>query len=243
MGIFTDFLAIIIGSLLGLLIGKKFKENMRNIIMDCIGLFIIISGIKSTLNSNRDITVLIYLITGSIIGQIIDIDLQIKKLSTFVENKFSEISSVSYKNKNLVDSVENKEEYSNFAKGLSVTTILYCVGAMAIVGPITSGLTGDNKIMNIKAILDGITGIVFASIYGIGVIFSAISAFLYQGTIYLFARQIKSFLTPNAISDLNFLGGIMICALGINVVLKKNIKVANMIPAIFIPIIVEIFVK
>ena len=84
MGIFTDFLAIIIGSLLGLLIGKKFKENMRNIIMDCIGLFIIISGIKSTLNSNRDITVLIYLITGSIIGQIIDIDLQIKKLSTFV---------------------------------------------------------------------------------------------------------------------------------------------------------------
>ena len=243
MGIFTDFLAIIIGSLLGLLIGKRFKESMRNIVMDCIGLFIIISGVKSTLSSNRDITVLIYLIIGLIIGQIIDIDLQIKKLSTFVENKFSKISSVSYKNKNLVDSVENKEKDSNFAKGLSVTTILYCVGAMAIVGPINSGLTGDNKIMNIKAILDGITGIVFASIYGVGVIFSAISAFLYQGTIYLFARQIKSFLTPTAISDLNFLGGIMICALGINVVLKKNIKVANMIPSIFIPIIVEIFVK
>ena len=89
---------------------------MRNIIMDSIGLFIIISGVKSTLESNRDITVLIYLIVGAIIGQIINIDLQIKKLSIFIENKFSRISSISYRNKNSLNSVENEEKEFNFAK-------------------------------------------------------------------------------------------------------------------------------
>ncbi|MDO5088323.1 MAG: DUF554 domain-containing protein [Leptotrichiaceae bacterium] len=240
MGIITDFLAIIAGSLLGLIIGNKFKENLRNIIMDCISVFIIISGVKNTLNSGRDIIVLIYLIVGSIIGQIIDIDLQIKKLSIFVENRFSKVSSVSVKSEN---SLESEEKNSNFAKGFSITTILYCVGAMAIIGSINSGLTGDNRILNIKAILDGTTAIIFASVYGIGVMFSAFSALLYQGIFYLFASHIKSLLTPQAVSDLNFLGGIMICALGINVLLKKNIKVANMLPSLFIPIIVGIFLK
>ena len=224
-------------------IGNKIKESMRNIIMDSIGLFIIISGVKSSLESNRDITVLIYLIVGAIIGQIIDIDLQIKKLSIFIENKFSRISSISYRNKNSLNSIESEEKEFNFAKGFSVTTILYCIGAMAIMGSINSGLTGDDKILNIKAVLDGATAIVFASIYGVGTIFSAFSALIYQGLFFLFARQIKDFLTPNAITDLNFLGGIMICGLGINIVLKKNIKVANMLPSIFIPIIVEIFVN
>ena len=253
MEIITNFLAILVGSIFGLIIGNKIKESIRNIIMDSIGLFIIISGVKSTLESNRDITVLIYLIVGAIIGQIINIDLQIKKLnmetelnktcSIFIENKFSRISSISYRNRNSLNSVENEEKEFNFAKGFSVTTILYCIGAMAIMGSINSGLTGDDKILNIKAVLDGATAIVFASIYGVGTIFSAFSALIYQGLFFLFARQIKDFLTPNAITDLNFLGGIMICGLGINIVLKKNIKVANMLPSIFIPIIVEIFVN
>ncbi len=242
MGIITDFIAILAGSIFGLIIGNKVKESMRNIIMDSIGLFIIISGVKSTLESNRDITVLIYLIIGVIIGQVLDIDLQIKKLSVFIENRFSRILSISYRNKNSLNSVESEEKEFNFAKGFSVTTILYCIGAMAIMGSINSGLTGDDKILNIKAVLDGATAIVFASIYGIGTIFSAFSALIYQGLFFLSARQIKDFLTPNAITDLNFLGGIMICGLGINVVLKKNIKVANMLPSIFIPIIVEIFI-
>ena len=94
MGIITDFIAILAGSIFGLIIGNKVKESMRNIIMDSIGLFIIISGVKSTLESNRDITVLIYLIIGVIIGQVLDIDLQIKKLSVFIENRFSRILSI-----------------------------------------------------------------------------------------------------------------------------------------------------
>lgn len=231
MGNLINFIAIIIGSLVGFFVGHKFKEEMKNIVMDCTGLFIIIVGIKSTINSSRDIIVLIYLIIGSVIGQIIDIDLKLKKLGLFLEKKFS----------SLIKSSEDRESEKSFAKGFSTATILFCTGAMAIVGSIDSGLTGNDTTLNIKAILDGTISIIMTSLYGIGVIFSAISVFIYQGFFYLFASYLKPYLTENTISDINFLGGIMVMAIGINLLLKKEIKIANMLPALFIPIVMEVF--
>ena len=232
MGNIFNFIAIIIGSLLGFLIGHKFKESMKNIIMECSGLFIIIIGIKSTINSNRDIIVLIYLIIGSILGQLIDIDLKLKNFSLFLEN------NINFLNKKKLNGIKSEK---SFSKGFSTATILFCTGAMAIVGSIKSGLTGDNTTLNIKAILDGTLSIVLTSLYGIGVLFFFISVFLYQGFFYIFANQIKPFLTEQTISDISFLGGIMVTAIGINLLFKKNIKIANMLPALFIPIVIEIF--
>lgn len=229
MGLITNFLSIIIGGILGLLIGKKFNENIKNIIVDCAGIFTMVMGIKSALLAEKDIMILIYLIIGAVIGQLINIDKRIKDFSQFLENKFVKKESNSL----------NKE--NSFAKGFSTATILYCVGAMAILGSINSGLTNDNTILNIKAILDGVISIVLTSIYGIGVIFSAVSVFIYQGIFYLFASQIKDYLNPQAISELNAVGGILVLAIGINMVLKKDIKTANMLPAIFIPLLVSIF--
>ena len=160
MGLITNFLAIIIGGILGLTIGKKFKEDIKNIIVDCAGIFIMVIGIKSALVAQKDIMILIYLIIGAVIGQLINIDKRIKDFSQYLEDKF----------------VKEKNSLSNeksFAKGFSTATILYCVGAMVILGSINSGLTNDNTILNIKAILDGVISIVLTSIYGIGVIFSA----------------------------------------------------------------------
>jgi len=124
----------------------------------------------------------------------------------------------------------------------SKATILFCTGAMAIVGAINSGLTGDDTTLKIKAILDGVISIVITSLYGIGVMFSAVSVFIYQGFFYLFANYLKPYLTEKTISDINFLGGIMVMAIGVNLLLKKEIKIANMLPALFIPIILEIFI-
>ena len=121
MGLITNFLAIIIGGILGLTIGKKFNEDIKNIIVDCAGIFIIVIGIKSALVAQKDIMILIYLITGAVIGQLINIDKRIKDFSQFLENKF-------LKEKN---SLNNEK---SFAKGFSTATILYCVGAMAILG-------------------------------------------------------------------------------------------------------------
>ena len=178
MGLITNFLAIIIGGILGLTIGKKFNEDIKNIIVDCAGIFIIVIGIKSALVAQKDIMILIYLITGAVIGQLINIDKRIKDFSQFLENKF-------LKEKN---SLNNEK---SFAKGFSTATILYCVGAMAILGSINSGLTNDNTILNIKAILDGVISIVLTSIYGIGVIFSAISVTIYQGIFYFLQVKLK----------------------------------------------------
>ena len=228
MGLITNFLAIIIGGILGLTIGKKFNEDIKNIIVDCAGIFIIVIGIKSALVAQKDIMILIYLIIGAVIGQLINIDKRIKDFSQFLENKFVKENN----------SLNNEK---SFAKGFSTATILYCVGAMAILGSINSGLTNDNTILNIKAILDGVISIVLTSIYGIGVIFSTVSVTIYQGIFYLFASQIKDYLSPQAISELNAVGGVLVLAIGINMTLKKDIKTANMLPAIFIPLLVSIF--
>ena len=229
MGLIINFLAIIIGGILGLTIGKKFNEDIKNIIVDCAGIFIIVIGIKSALVAQKDIMILIYLIIGAVIGQLINIDKRIKDFSQFLENKF-----VNEKN-----SLNNEK---SFAKGFSTATILFCTGAMAIVGAINSGLTGDDTTLKIKAILDGVISIVITSLYGIGVMFSAVSVFIYQGFFYLFANYLKPYLTEKTISDINFLGGIMVMAIGVNLLLKKEIKIANMLPALFIPIILEIFI-
>lgn len=162
MGLITNFLAIIIGGILGLTIGKKFNEDIKNIIVDCAGIFIIVIGIKSALVAQKDIMILIYLITGAVIGQLINIDKKIKDFSQFLENKF-------IKEKN---SLSNEK---SFAKGFSTATILYCVGAMAILGSINSGLTNDNTILNIKAILDGVISIVLTSIWNRSYFFSIFS--------------------------------------------------------------------
>ena len=151
MGLITNFLSIIMGGILGLTIGKKFNEDIKNIIVDCAGIFIIVIGIKSALVAQKDIMILLYLIIGAVIGQLINIDKRIKNFSQFLEDKF-------VKEKN---SLNNEK---SFAKGFSTATILYCVGAMSILGSINSGLTNDNTILNIKAILDGVISIVLNSI-------------------------------------------------------------------------------
>ena len=121
MGLITNFLAIIIGGILGLTIGKKFKEDIKNIIVDCAGIFIMVIGIKSALVAQKDIMILIYLIIGAVIGQVINIDKRIKDFSKYLEEKFVKENN----------SLSNEK---SFAKGFSTATILYCVGAMAILG-------------------------------------------------------------------------------------------------------------
>lgn len=218
IGIISNLLAIIAGSLIGTFLGHKFKKDLNELIMDCMGLFIILLGIKSTLGSKADIKVLIFLIIGSIIGNIINIDKNITKFSKFLEKKF----------------VKNEE--SSFSKGFVIATILYSVGAMAVIGSIKSGVSNDNNILYVKSIIDGISAVIFASIYGIGVLFSGFVVFIYQGLFYIMASQLKNILAESSLQELDYLGGIMILGIGINILFKKEIKVANMLPAIFIPI-------
>jgi len=132
------------------------------------------------------------------------------------------------------------KDSTGIAKGFVSTSLLYCVGAMAIVGAMESGLTGNHQTLFAKSILDGIGSVLFASTLGIGVLFSAVSVFVYQGLITLTASFLKQFLLPDIVSQMSAVGGLLIMAIGIGLMEIKKIRIGNMLPAIFIPLVYQV---
>lgn len=218
LGTIVNAIAIILGAFVGILIKKGIKEKYKSTIMDGIGLSVVIIGIMGGIKANNIILAIASIVVGSIIGEMIDIDLKLDHLGLTMEKSFGKGDS-------------------NFSKGFVTASLVYCIGAMAIVGSLESGLSGNHETLFAKSILDGITAVIFASTLGIGVAFSAIPVFIYQGAITLLANVVKDLLTPEVINEMSAVGGILILAIGINILGIKKIKVANMLPAIFIPLV------
>lgn len=218
LGTFVNCLAIIAGSLVGLLFKNGIPERYNQTIMQAIGLCVILVGLKTALGCDDIIVVIISLALGAVIGEIIGIEALLERLGDFLENKFSSPGST-------------------FSTGFVTASLLYCVGSMAIVGSLESGLLGKYDTLFAKSCLDGITGIVLASSLGIGVMFSAGPVLAYQGAITLAAGLLKPFLVPAVISQMSGAGGLLIMAIGINLLLNQKIKIGNMLPAVFIPLI------
>ena len=130
----------------------------------------------------------------------------------------------------------NGKEQGSIAKGFVTATLVYCVGAMAIVGSISSALQGDHSTLIAKGIIDGLTAIVFTSTLGIGVGLSAFSVLIYQGLIAILAMWVSPILTPQVITEMSAVGGLLIAAIGLNLIYDKHIPVGNLLPAIFFPI-------
>lgn len=221
-GNIVNTISIIIGSILGILFRKGLPTRIKDIIMSSMGLFLLALAIKDAIKFNDAMFTLAYLLSGSIIGEFLQIDDNLKRLGTYFEKKLS------------------KNGDNDIVVGFTTTSLIFCVGAMAIVGSIKSGLANDNEILLIKSLLDGIFSMIFASKYGIGVLFSAFSVFCYQGTMYFLAFFIKNNLDENTVSEISVIGGIIMIGLAINLLFDKNIKIGNMIPALFIPIIYSI---
>jgi len=218
LGTIVNSAAIAIGSILGVLLNKGIKEECRNTIMDGIALTVILIGIMGALNNENLILMIISIALGSIIGEALEIEKKLDNLGASLENRFGKGDS-------------------NFSKGFVTASLVFCVGAMAIVGSLESGLQGNHSTLFAKSIIDGITSVIFASTLGIGVGFSSFAVLLYQGTITLLASSIKYLLTPEAINEMSSVGGLLIAAVGINILGIKKINVGNMLPAIFIPLI------
>lgn len=218
LGTIVNSATIIIGALIGILFKKGIKEDYKNTIMDGIGLSVLVIGVSNALEFENLVVVIVSIVIGSIIGELIDINNRLNNLGDKLQSKF-------------------KNEEGNFSKGFVTASLVYCVGAMAIVGAIQSGLTGNHQTLYAKAVLDGITAIVFASTLGIGVMFSSLAVFLYQGIITIFASSLSLILTEIAINEISSVGGILIMAIGINLLGLKEIKIANMLPSIAIPLV------
>ena len=218
LGTIVNAVAIIAGSLLGLLfkggIPKKFTVTM----MQAISLAVMLIGIKMALKTDAVLLVIFSLVIGSLIGEFINIENRLERLGKRFETRFSTAGS-------------------GLAKGFVVSSLVFCVGSMAIVGSLESGLTGNHQTLFAKSALDGLFSIIFASSFGIGVLFSSISVFIYQGMITLTSSLIKPFLINAVVNQMSGVGGILIMAIGINLLEIQKIKVGNMLPAIFIPLV------
>jgi uncharacterized protein len=228
LGTLANVAAIIAGSLIGLIFRGRISEKYNKTILQAIGLGVILIGLKGALKCDDFILILISLALGSLLGELCKIEHRLENAGAWLEKKFS------------------KKE-GGFADGFVTTSLLYCVGAMAIVGSLESGLTGNHNTLFAKSILDGMVAIIFSSAMGIGVLFSSVSVLLYQGTITLAAAYAKPFLVPEVISQMSSVGGLLIVGLGINMLRENKIKVGNMLPAVFIPLIyyigMQIFIK
>ncbi|MBU5427723.1 DUF554 domain-containing protein [Tissierella pigra] len=224
LGTIVNTVAIIIGSLLGIGIKKGIKDDYKNTIMDGIGLAVMVIGIMGGIKSENIILVIGSIVVGGIIGEIIGIENKLDNLGNSLQSKFG-----------------GKD--SNFSKGFVTASLVYCVGAMAIVGSLESGIQSNHETLFAKSILDGISAIIFSSTLGIGVAFSSIPVFIYQGSITLLANSVKGLLTPQVVNEMSAVGGLLIMAIGINILGIKKIKVGNMLPSVFIPIIYYILVN
>lgn len=223
LGVIVNAAAIIIGTLLGLLF-TRINPQLKESIMHVIGLAVIVLGLDMAFTSANFLLVLFSLIAGAIIGEMCKLEVRLDQLGKWVENKVG-------------------KDRGNVSRAFVTTTLLYCVGAMAVVGALNSGLRLDHNVLYTKSILDGFTAIIFASTLGIGVFFSAIPVFLYQGGLALAATQISQWFSFDVINqivdDLTSTGGILIMAIGFNLLGLTNIKVGNLLPAILVAVVLS----
>jgi uncharacterized protein len=223
LGNYVNTLTIILGSILGLLVHKGLKEEYKTIVMQAIGLSVLFIGATTAIGGllnpeSESILFIISLVIGGIFGEIIGIEKGLEKLGALLQRK--------------VGSGEH-----NVARGFVTASLIFCVGTMAIIGSLESGLRGNYDMLFAKSVLDGITAMILATTLGIGVIFSAAAVFIYQGAIILFASSLEPFLTTQVIREISIIGGILILGIGLNMMEIKKIKTANLLPAIFVPVI------
>lgn len=232
-GVVVNSLVIICGGILGLLINKGIPKRLDKCIMDGLALVVTYMGISGALKGENPLYIIISMTIGIVIGELIDIDNLLNKLGIFIDNKISK------KDKESTDETEVKD--NKIAKGFVSSSLLFCVGAMAVVGSIQSGLSNDYSVLFAKSVLDGISSIFFAASMGVGVLFSSVAVFLYEGIITLGASGLSNILSDNVVTYMTSVGSLLIMAMGLNMLKVCNIKVANMLPAMFIPIIFGIF--
>jgi len=220
LGTIVNALAIVVGSLLGIAFSKGIPENYKETVMHGVGLSVLLIGLKSAFTSDNLLVVIFSVILGALIGEFLKIEKHLESLGAWLESKVASRSGDS----------------SSIARGFVTASLVFCVGSMAIVGALESGLTGNHQTLFAKSILDGVTSIVFASTLGIGVIFSSIAVFLYQGCITLTAVFMKSFLVPETIAQMTSVGGLLILAIALNMLKITTIRVGNLLPGIFLPL-------
>lgn len=249
IAVFVNCGAIILGSIIGILFAKKISTAMEDIIQTAAGIVTVILGIQMAFKYQNVIYLALALIIGGIIGTALDIDGQILKLGIAIGNKVKggrdKVKGESVKVK--VEEGKGEEgkgedgksigNNKNFAYAFLNASVLFCVGAMAILGSLKAGIDHDYTIIFTKSVLDGFMAISFAAAMGVGTAFSALSILVYQGALTLLSTVVQPYCTEQMIAELTGSGGAIIIMIGINLIGLKKIKTANYLPALVLTII------
>lgn len=221
LGTIANAAAIILGSCIGALMKKGFPEKCQETIMYGIALCILIIGTKMALAANQIVLIICSLVVGALLGELMDLNGRFERFGNMVERRF-------------IKQPKENEPKSTFGEGFISASLIFCIGAMAIIGSIEDGLSGNPQTLYAKATLDGIISMILAANLGMGVALSAISVGLYQGTLTFLASFLVSFTTPALLNEISATGGILIMAIGLNSAKITNVRIANLIPAILV---------
>ena len=223
LGTLINVGAIFVGGVLGLLFRKKTPAAIGDRIMQGFGIFTMVIGISGAIVGKNHLLYLFSIILGAIIGESLKLDKKLEKFTHFLEYKLT----------------KGDPTNEDFKEGLITTTMIFCVGAMSIIGPIKAVFENDLSLLMIKSSLDGVTAFIFASAFGFSVLLSGISVLVYQGLVTLGAFLLVDILSPETISAISVMGSILIIGLGINLLKIKKLNLVNLLPAMFIPILYE----
>lgn len=223
-GVLVNVLTVVTGSVLGLVLKKQIPEKLTGAVMTAIGLCTIAIGVMGIIKGQNQLVMIISLVLGAVVGTLVDIDGKLQKIGDKLQKK-------------------NKGgEKSTFSQGFVTASLLFCVGAMTIVGSMNAGISGDNQMLYTKSVLDLISSTMLAASLGVGVLASAVFVLVFQGGLVALSMGLGSFLSDFAVAELVCAGSVMITALGLNLIGVTKIKVANLLPAlIFVPFICLIF--
>lgn len=223
LGTIVNTLAVIAGSIVGILLHRKLSARYSEIVMKAIGLFTVVIALNLAFKSSQLLIVLISLALGGLLGESLKMDERLEALGKKLKERYS------------------RDAGASFVQGFIASSLLFCIGPMAIVGSLESGLKADHTVLFTKSLMDGIASIALASGMGLGVIFSAGAVLIYQGLLTLAAIMFKNFLPVAYIDLMSATGGILLLGVAANLTLDTKIKVASLLPAVFLaPLIMKI---
>jgi len=215
LGTLANVAAIALGTLLGLALKQRLPERINTIAMQGLGLVTVLIGIKMVTATENVLVVLVSMVIGGVIGELLQIEKRLDRFGSRIEARLS-------------------KEGGAFTKAFVTSTLLYCVGPLAILGALQDGLQGDYSILLTKSGLDGVASVAFASTLGVGVLFSTLPVALYQGGITVAASLLQPYLSSPIINAMTATGGLLILGIGLNILKISQIRVANLLPAILV---------
>lgn len=224
IGVLANVLGVILGSAIGMLLKKGLSERISKSMMTATALAVTYIGIDGMADGTNTLILLLSLVIGCLIGTALNLDKHLNSLGSKIEQKF-----------------KSHDSNPKIAEGFVTATLLFCIGAMTVIGALQSGLSQNHEMLFTKAILDFISSIILASTLGWGIMLAALSIFLIQGSIVLLAQAVAPFLSEYVIGEMTCVGSVLILALALNLLGVTKIKLMNFVPAIFIPIVLCMF--